>query len=189
VSILSSRAFAEEAAEVQRLLQSARAQIGRTIKYDGSYQRISYPGGDVPIERGVCSDVVIRAYRSIGIDLQKQLHEDLKLHFSAYPSKRIWGLSSPDSNIDHRRVPNLEKFLERHGHVRSTNLGTSPAKAGDLLTWRLPGGLPHIGIVSDRQNADGKHNLVIHNIGRGAKEEDVIGQFELSGHYRYAPWE
>lgn len=175
-------------AGVPKLLESARAQIGETVEYDGTYRSIPYPGGDVAKETGVCTDVVIRAFRRVGYDLQRLVHEDMREHFSAYPSRRIWGLTKPDSNIDHRRVPNLETFFGRFGEKRSADLTVDPAKPGDLLVWLLPGNLPHIAIVSDRKRADGSEYLVIHNIGQGTKEEDLIGQYELVGHYRYTPW-
>jgi uncharacterized protein YijF (DUF1287 family) len=174
--------------KVYELLESARSQVGKTIIYDGSYQVISYPGGDIPLVRGVCTDVIVRAYRALGFDLQKLVHQDMLKHFKKYPSKRIWGLTRPDRNIDHRRVPNLSAFFERHAQIFSTDLEKHPSLPGDLLTWSLPGGLPHIGLVSDRKTPKGVRYLVIHNIGSGAQEEDVIGQFELTGHYRYHPW-
>jgi uncharacterized protein len=171
----------------EKLLQSARSQIGRTIDYDGSYHVLPYPGGDVPLRQGVCTDVVIRAYRALEIDLQKLVHEDMRAHFELYPSRKIWGLTHPDSNIDHRRVPNLQKFFERQGKAFGIS-GSEALRPGDLLTWELPGALPHIGIVSDRKALDGSQYLIIHNIGRGTKEEEVLGMFKLTGHYRYAPW-
>lgn len=168
----------------QCLVDASRTQIGVTLGYDPSYVRLAYPGGDVPLERGVCTDVVIRAYRAVGIDLQKAVHEDMAAHFSSYP--RNWGLRTTDRNIDHRRVPNLQRFFSRHG----LSLGSDGADAdylpGDLVTWRLPAGVPHIGIVSDRVSAAGTP-LVVHNIGAGAREEDVLHEFEITGHYRYRP--
>ncbi|MDC0358602.1 DUF1287 domain-containing protein [Oligoflexia bacterium] len=187
-ALLALPVLADVDSEVIRLLQSARSQIGKTVRYDGSYQTIAYPNGDIPLERGVCTDVVIRAYRTLGVDLQRLVHEDLRDHFHHYPSKRIWGLTKPDPNIDHRRVPNLRAFFKRHGEVYSTDLEKHPPQPGDLLTWRLPKGLPHIGIVSDSKRSDGKQYLIIHNIGQGTSEEDLIGQYELTGHYRYTPW-
>lgn len=174
---------------VPKLLESARSQIGETVEYDGSYRAIPYPAGDVAKETGVCTDVVVRAFRKLGYDLQQLVHEDMRSNFDLYPSRRLWGLSKPDSNIDHRRVPNLETFFSRFGKKLSPNLASDPAQPGDLLVWMLPGNLPHIGIVSDRKRWGWGHYLVIHNIGRGAKEEELIGQYDLVGHYRYAPWE
>lgn len=181
-------ALADLPREIEALLQSAQSQIGQTVEYDGSYRVIAYPGGDVPLTTGVCTDVVIRAYRALGFDLQKLVHEDMKAHFAEYPSGKIWGLSRPDSNIDHRRVPNLQTFFARQGISFAPGVNDEPPLPGDLLSWDLPGNLPHIGIVSDRKTQDGSQYLVIHNIGSGAKEEDVIGRFRLTGHYRYRPW-
>ncbi len=174
-----------DAASIEQLLQGARAQVGETVNYDGSYRSIPYPGGDVPRASGVCTDVVVRAYRAVGLDLQKLVHEDMERNFALYPSKRRWGLSLPDSNIDHRRVPNLETFFSRFGKKLSVDLSVDGAEPGDLLVWMLPGALPHIGFVSDRKQ--GSDYLVIHNVGRGAKEEPFIGEYPLVGHYRYLP--
>ena len=168
---------------VNGFLTAALAQTRQSVVYDGAYRRIPYPMGDVPADRGVCTDVVIRAYRAVGIDLQRLVHEDMEADFAAYP--HLWGLSEPDANIDHRRVPNLKTFFARHG----TNLPISPAAKdyapGDLVTWMLPGNLPHIGIVTDRLSQDGEHPLVVHNIGAGPKLEDVLFAFPITGHYRY----
>lgn len=164
-----------------RLPAYARQQIGVTIHYDGAYEQIPYPGGDVPIVRGVCTDVVIRALRHLGFDLQKEVHEDMKAHFSAYP--KLWGLKRPDKNIDHRRVPNLRTFFSRRGW--SLPISNNPADylPGDLVTCTVGGHLPHIMIVSDRKSPDGTP-LMIHNIGAGAQEEDALFSYPLTGHYR-----
>lgn len=172
------------AAALQCLVDAARTQIGVTLHYDPSYVRLDYPGGDVPIERGVCTDVVIRAYRAFGVDLQQLVHEDMRAHFSAYPDN--WGLRSTDRNIDHRRVPNLARYFSRHGQSLGTRSLDSEFLPGDLVTWRLPSGVPHIGIVSERSNAGGTP-LVVHNIGAGALEEDVLRAYTVTGHYRYRP--
>lgn len=164
-----------------RLPELARRQIGITIEYDGSYERLTYPGGDVPIERGVCTDVVIRALRHLGFDLQKEVHEDMKRNFSRYPKR--WGLKRPDKNIDHRRVPNLQTFFKRKGWALPVTDNPSDYKPGDLVTCIVGGSLPHIMIVSDRTNADGVP-LIIHNIGGGTEEEDSLFAFPLDGHYR-----
>ena len=166
-----------------RLVAAARAQVGVTVRYDPSYRALAYPGGDVPLDRGVCTDVVIRAYRAIGLDLQVAVYEDMTRAWSAYP--KGWGLSAPDRNIDHRRVPNLVRFFERR--AGALELGRDPTRflPGDLVTWRLPSGVPHIGIVSDRQTSG--RPLVLHNIGAGAAEEDVLFEFVQTGHYRYFP--
>jgi uncharacterized protein YijF (DUF1287 family) len=164
-----------------RLPELARRQIGVTIEYDGSYERLTYPGGDVPIERGVCTDVVIRALRHLGFDLQKEVHEDMKRNFSRYPQR--WGLKRPDKNIDHRRVPNLQTFFKRKGWALPVTDNPSDYKPGDLVTCIVGGSLPHIMIVSDRTNDDGVP-LIIHNIGGGTEEEDALFTFPLDGHYR-----
>ena len=154
-----------------------------TRYYDGSYVRLAYPGGDVPVERGVCSDVVIRAMRAAGVDLQQAVHEDMRRNFAAYPA--LWGLRRPDRNIDHRRVPNLETWLRRAGHALPATGRASDYLPGDLVSWRLPGGLPHIGVVSDRRARDGSGRpLVVHNIGAGAQVEDVLLAWPPVGHFR-----
>jgi uncharacterized protein YijF (DUF1287 family) len=166
------------------LAEAARTQIGVTTHYDGRYASLSYPGGDVPLDRGVCTDVLVRAYRQFGIDLQELVHEDMRSVWAAYPN--LWGLSRPDPNIDHRRVRNLAVFLSRHGHVLRTAADPGAYSAGDLVTWRLSSGVPHIGIVSDRRSGRGVP-LVIHNIGAGVVEEDILFAFPMTGHYRYLP--
>jgi uncharacterized protein YijF (DUF1287 family) len=169
-----------------RLVAAARAQIGKTLRYDPAYQRLAYPRGDVPLDRGVCSDVVIRAFRRLGVDLQVRVHEDMLAHFDAYPS--LWKLKAPDPNIDHRRVPNLETYFRRQGMARVASTVAEDYLPGDLVTWRLPGNLPHIGIVSDRRTRDGARPLVLHNIGAGTQEEDVLFAWPPSGHFRcFAP--
>ncbi|MDO5691338.1 MAG: DUF1287 domain-containing protein [Pseudomonadota bacterium] len=164
---------------------AARSRVDTNEVYDPAYVVLAYPGGDVPEGRGVCTDVVIRAYRALGVDLQQRVHEDMKRNFSAYP--RLWGLRSTDRNIDHRRVPNLQTFFTRHGSKLPLREGTSHYRPGDLVTWRLPGNLPHIGIVSDRRVPDGQRPLIIHNIGAGSAEEDVLLAYPITGHYRYYP--
>jgi uncharacterized protein YijF (DUF1287 family) len=143
-------------------------------------------GGDVPADIGVCTDVVIRAYRAIGTDLQRLVHEDMAAHFDHYPSRRIWGLSRPDRNIDHRRVPNLRAFLERHGEVLVT-VDPDDYEPGDIVTWVLPGNLSHIGIVSDRIAPDSGRPLVVHNIGASPRLEDVPFDHPVTGRYRHLP--
>jgi len=166
------------------LVEAARKQIGVTVLYDSGYRRIPYPNGDVPQERGVCTDVLIRAYRQLGVDLQVRVHEDMSAAWQAYPKN--WGLRRPDSNIDHRRVPNLGTFFKRKGKSLPVTPSAKDYVPGDLVTWRLPSGVPHIGIVSDKKTAAGVP-LVIHNIGQGTQEEDALFVFTLTGHYRYAP--
>lgn len=165
-----------------KLVDDARKQIGVTVGYDPSYQGLEFPHGDVDQSTGVCTDVVIRAYRLQNIDLQQLVNYDMKKNWSAYP--KLWGLKSTDSNIDHRRVPNLEVFFERKGQSLSVTDKTS-FKAGDIVSWRLPGNnLPHIGIVSDKRTTNGTP-LIIHNIGQGTREENVLFRFPIKGHYRY----
>lgn len=168
-----------------KLVEAARSQVGVTLYYNPAYQAISYPGGDVPMESGVCCDVIIRALRVQGIDLQKEVHEDMTQNFSAYP--RQWGLAAPDKNIDHRRVPNLMTFFKRRGYQIAITTAPTDYQPGDIVTWNLhsTGSLPHIGIVSDRKTVNGTP-LVIHNIGRGAHEEDSLFQFTIIGHYRFS---
>lgn len=171
----------------EKLIDAARTQIGVTLGYDGAYRKLAYPGGDVQMSTGVCSDVVIRAYRALGLDLQKLVHEDMAQHFALYPHQ--WGLKHPDTNIDHRRVPNLQVFFARHGKSLPVTSDGADYVPGDIVTWDLTPlahPLPHIGIVSDKLSADGSHRLVIHNIGQGAQEEDTLFTYKITGHYRYA---
>lgn len=164
------------------IVAAARAQVGVTLIYDPGYQQISYPMGDVPMERGVCSDVVIRAFRPLGIDLQQELHRDMKRHFAAYPKN--WGIAKPDRNIDHRRVPNLATWFKRQGYALPVSQDAATYMPGDIVTWILAGGQPHIGIVSDRRSEDGARPLVIHNIGWGAREDDALFEYRITGHFR-----
>lgn len=158
---------------------AAEAQVGVTVGYDPAYHRLAFPGGDVPPETGVCADVVVRALRKTGVDLQREVNADMKANFAAYPAN--WGLKKPDPNIDHRRVPNLMKFFERKGKALPEDAAFLP---GDIVAWRLPGGLHHIGIVAPARAEDGKP-VVIHNIGSGARREDVLRQWKIIGHYRW----
>jgi uncharacterized protein YijF (DUF1287 family) len=169
--------------DLQRIIQNAHAQVGVTLRYDPSYVSIPFPGGDVPVDRGVCTDVIIRAYRSVGVDLQLLVNQDMRKAFASYPRK--WGLSRPDPNIDHRRVENLAVFFARNGQSLPISKDASDYRPGDLVTWRLPDGHPHIGLVSDR-SADGRP-LLVHNIGAGARVEDILFAFTITGHYRYLP--
>lgn len=166
---------------VEKLLEGAERQVGVTVVYDGSYRRLAYPGGDVPPERGACTDVVIRAYRNAGIDLQVLVHEDLQRAFAAYP--QLWGARRPDRNIDHRRVPNLATFFARHGEVLPVSRDAADYLPGEIVTWRLASGLPHVGIVSAR--LAGGRPLVIHNIGAGTVFEDVLFANPVTGRFRY----
>ena len=158
-------------------------QVGQTTSYDPSYQKIDYPNGDVPIETGVCSDVVVRAFRKGGIDLQKEVHEDMKSNFSAYPTR--WGLKSPDANIDHRRVPNLQTFFTRKGKSLSTNSDSANYLPGDVVTWDLGFGTEHVGMVTNVWYKPSQRYLIVHNIGAGTRLEDVLFAWKITGHYRY----
>lgn len=181
---LAARAGAEAGSNdrfVARLFAAACRQIGVTLRYD-AYTRLAYPGGDVPIERGVCTDVVVRAYREAGIDLQVLVHQDMAKDWPAYP--KLWGLTRPDRNVDHRRVHNLGTFFSRHGRILAATTDPAAYAAGDLVTWRLPSGRPHIGIVSDRKTGAGVP-LVVHNVGAGTVEEDVLFAYAVTGHFRY----
>lgn len=166
-----------------KVIAGAKKQVGVTRGYDPAYRRIAYPNGDVARETGVCTDVIIRAYRHAGVDLQVLVHEDMKAHFSKYPKN--WGLRRPDTNIDHRRVPNLATFFTRRdGKLAVTRRGAD-YKPGDVVTWRLSSGVPHIGLVSDVRAGNTDRYLVVHNIGAGAQIEDVLFEYELTGHYRF----
>jgi uncharacterized protein YijF (DUF1287 family) len=165
------------------LSQAALERTRQAVRYDGGYRAIPYPNGDVPAEVGVCTDVVVRSYRRLGVDLQREVHEDMEAHFAAYPA--LWGLSGPDPNIDHRRVPNLRVFLARHGQALPVTDRPEDYRVGDLVTWTVSGSLPHIGIVVDRRSPDGRRPLVVHNIGRGPEAQDMLFDFPITGHYRY----
>ena len=166
-----------------RLAESALELTKQNVTYDPSYYSIDYPNGDVPSGRGVCSDVVIRAYRKIGIDLQKEVHEDMKAHFEEYP--HLWGLKTTDKNIDHRRVPNLMTFFKRQGAEKPVTQNPDDYLSGDVVCWDLGGGVTHIGIVVNRKSKDGKRNLIVHNIGYGQVAEDCLFTFKIIGHFRY----
>jgi hypothetical protein len=168
-------------AKARALAEAAMAQVGKTIEYDPAYVRLAYPGGDVPMDRGVCTDVLVRAFRELGVDLQVELHRDMKANFSSYP--RLWGLRRPDSNIDHRRVQNLRTWLTRRGHaVPVTALGLD-YWPGDVVTVDVSG-LAHIMVVSTTPAGDGSRYLIVHNIGAGAQVEDRLFEFPITGHYR-----
>jgi uncharacterized protein YijF (DUF1287 family) len=187
-SILASIAFSRPTYAdscVDTLIAAAVERTKLIIRYDGSYRPISYPGGDVPDDIGVCTDLIIRCYRRIGVDLQKRVHEDMKKAFSDYPT--TWDLSKPDPNIDHRRVGNLRTFLGRHGVTLPVSADPRDYSAGDLVTWSLPGDLSHIGIVSNRKTDDRKRPLIVHNIGGGPEIEDMLFEYPITGHFRYVP--
>ena len=171
----------------QNLVDAALERTTHDVRYDGSYFSMAYPGGDVPADIGVCTDVLIRAYRTIGVDLQRLVHEDMSEHFGLYPSERIWGMKRPDSNIDHRRVPNLQVFFTRQGQKLPVSENAEAFQPGDIVTWMLPGNLPHIGIVTDKIDVSSGNPMVVHNIGAGPKLDDMLFDFQISGHFRYMP--
>lgn len=168
----------------QKLSDAALSLTKDKVTYDPAYISIKYPNGDVAADKGVCTDVIIRAYRKLGIDLQKEVHEDMKKNFSKYPKK--FGLKRPDTNIDHRRVPNLQVFFAKFGKSKPTDTNPTYYVPGDIVTWLLPGNLTHIGIVVNKKSADGKRYLIVHNIGAGQVIEDCLFKFDVTGHYQYS---
>jgi uncharacterized protein len=167
-----------------RLSAAAIRLTENIVTYDPAYFVIPYPNGDVPAHKGVCTDVVIRAYRSLGIDLQREVHEDMKAHFDQYP--KIWGLKKTDTNIDHRRVPNLMTFFSRKGKSLEKTNKTEDYLPGDIVTWNLEGGLTHIGIVVHQKSSNQQRYLIVHNIGHGQVMEDCLFEYIITGHYRYS---
>ncbi len=167
----------------EKLAASAVQLTEQKVTYDPSYCRIAYPNGDVPANKGVCTDLIIRAYRQLGIDLQKEVHLDMKQNFGKYPKK--WGMTKPDTNIDHRRVPNLMTFFQRKGEVKPITRKASDYQPGDIVCWILPGGQTHIGIVVDVYSTDKQRPMIVHNIGNGQELSDCLFEFTLIGHYRY----
>ncbi len=181
--LLSSLAVAQTNPRAEKVAQAAQRQVGVTLSYDPAYTALQYPLGDVPLERGVCTDVIIRAYRAVGIDFQALVHQDMKRAFSAYP--KLWGLSRPDSNIDHRRVANLEVFLQRLGKQLKNSSNPKDYRAGDMVTWTLPSGRLHIGVVTAQLENTKQRPLMVHNIGAGAQLEDVLFAWDLRMRFRY----
>src|SRR6185437_4840296 len=175
---------ANSSPNLKLVIDAAVDTIGKTTSYDPSYQKLDYPNGDVPIETGVCSDVIVRAFRKANIDLQKDLHEDMKDNFSAYPTR--WGLKGPDSNIDHRRVPNLESYFERKGKSVRISDDSKDFLPGDIVTWSMrDSGQDHIGMVVNVWYKPSQRYLIVHNIGAGTRMEDVLFAWKITGHYRY----
>lgn len=170
---------------LKKLVAAAEERTNHIVRYDPAYVRIPYPGGDVPADTGVCSDEVIRSYRAVGVDLQKEVHEDMAKNRSAYPQKWRALASSTDTSIDHRRVPNLMVFFRRMGEALEITDRAADYLPGDLVTWDLGGDVPHIGIVVDEKSAEGGRHLIVHNIGEGPKREDVLFEWKITGHYRY----
>jgi len=181
--LVSSEALAKSAAEI---VTAAQERTLKSVTYQSAYVKLDYPGGDVPSYTGVCTDVIIRTYRNaLGFDFQKAVHEDMKANFSAYP--QIWGHRGADKNIDHRRVPNLETFLRRQGASVPITQSAQDYLPGDIVSWRLfKGGTPHIGIVTDKKSALGTP-LIVHNIGAGPREDDILFEYEIEGHFRFVP--
>ena len=166
-----------------RLSDGAIELTKQKVSYDPAYYKIAYPNGDIPADKGVCTDVLIRAYRKLGIDLQKEVHEDMKANFEKYPKN--WGLKTTDRNIDHRRVPNLMVFFSRHGETKKLSDNPSDYLPGDIVCWNLSGGITHIGMVVNKKTPDGKRNYIVHNIGAGQVLEDCLFSYKIIGHYRY----
>jgi uncharacterized protein YijF (DUF1287 family) len=169
----------------RRLVAAALERTHHSVRYISAYVRIPYPGGDVPADTGVCTDEIIRSYRAVGVDLQKEVHVDMLKNFASYPNKRRWLLGHPDSNIDHRRVPNLMVFFQRKGETLPITNHAEDYSPGVLVTWDLGSGVPHIGIVVDRMPNWGRRHMIVHNIGQGPKMEDVLFDWKITGHYRY----
>jgi uncharacterized protein YijF (DUF1287 family) len=178
------RETSAQRAFLARLSAAAIERTTHTVRYDPAYVRIGYPGGDVPADTGVCTDEVIRAYRALGIDLQKAVHEDMQANFRAYPNQARWALAHTDTNIDHRRVPNLRVFFTRKGESLPVSANAADYAPGELVTWDLGGGVGHIGMVVNRKAPNGEYMLV-RNIGQGPKLEDVLFAWKITGHYRY----
>jgi uncharacterized protein YijF (DUF1287 family) len=169
----------------EKLSNAAISIIDPEVVYTPSYTSIKYPNGDVPAKTGVCTDVVIRAYRKLGIDLQKEVHEDMVKNFSLYPNKKKWGLKTCDTNIDHRRVPNLEIFFARKGKSLPISENGSDYKTGELVTWMIGKKFPHIGIITHLKSEDGKRPMIVHNVGNGQVLEDCLFDYEIVGHFKY----
>jgi uncharacterized protein YijF (DUF1287 family) len=171
----------------KKISDAAKSIIDPSILYDPTYFQLDYPNGDVPIGKGVCTDVVIRTYRKLGVDLQKEVHEDMKTNFQVYP--KIWGLSKPDTNIDHRRVPNLMVYFDRFGIEKAISNNPEDYDPGDIICWRLPNGMTHIGMMIDEKSRDNERFLIVHNIGQGQIAEDILFDFEIIGHYAFENFE
>lgn len=175
--------FAASSSEL--VVHTAQQRTLLSVRYDPKYVRLSYPGGDVDSDTGVCTDVIIRTYRTaFGFDFQKAVHEDMRRSFKAYPKN--WGLKRPDKNIDHRRVPNLERYLKRQGASIPITKKAEDYQPGDIVSWRLGGRVAHIGIVSDKKSSWGTP-LIIHNIGSGVVEDDLLFNAPINGHFRFMP--
>jgi|SRR6218665_1262121 len=168
-----------------KLSAAAISIIDPNVVYTPDYISIKYPNGDVPSKTGVCTDVVIRSYRKLGIDLQKEVHEDMIKNFSLYPNLKKWGMKTTDTNIDHRRVPNLEIFFGRKGRKLTISENANDYKTGELVTWMINGKLPHIGIITNKKSPDGKRLMIVHNVGSGQVLEDCLFSWKIVGHFKY----
>ena len=178
-----SYSFSQTHTDKLNLNDAAISLTKQRVVYDPAYFSIPYPNGDVPRGKGVCTDVIIRAYRKLDVDLQKEVHEDMKANFSKYP--KIWGLKSTDKNIDHRRVPNLMTYFKRKGATKPITKNADDYLQGDVVAWNLGGAITHIGIVVNKKSTNGKRNLIVHNIGAGQVLEDCLFKFKIIGHYRF----
>lgn len=178
----SSHTFAQNSFP-NRLSNAALELTKQQVIYSPAYCVIGYPNGDVPANQGVCTDVVIRAYRKLGIDLQREVHEDMAANFNRYP--RTWGMKQPDKNIDHRRVPNLMVFFTRHGKVKPVTTNPKDYLPGDIVCWNLGGAITHIGLVVNNRSTDGTRYLIVHNIGGGQVIADCLFDYKIIGHYSY----
>jgi hypothetical protein len=168
-----------------KLSEAAISIIDPSINYDPAYYSIKYPNGDIPANKGVCTDVIIRTYRKLNIDLQKEVHEDMVANFSKYPNLEKWGMTKTDTNIDHRRVPNLEIFFERKGTKLPVSENAKDYSTGEIITWMINGKLPHIGIITSKKSEDGERNLIVHNVGGGQVLADCLFEYKIVGHYKY----
>ena len=178
-SIENPNSFAE------KLSNAAIQIIDKDVVYTPDYVKLKYPNGDVPSKTGVCTDLIIRAYRKLNIDLQKEVHEDMVANFTKYPNLKKWGLKTTDKNIDHRRVPNLEVFFGRKGKTLSITQNANNYKTGEIVTWMIHDKLPHIGIITHLKSKDGKRNLIVHNVGNGQVLEDCLFSYTIVGHFQY----
>jgi uncharacterized protein YijF (DUF1287 family) len=172
-----------ESPVLERLVAAAVERTAHEVEYDATYYKLAYPNGDVPSDKGVCTDEVIRSYRALGVDLQKEVHEDMQANFSRYPTK--FGLTTTDTNIDHRRVPNLRVFFERKGKSLPITDAATDYKPGDIVTWDLNTSQTHIGVVVDVPSATSGRYMIMHNMGQGPKIEDILFAWKITGHYRY----
>jgi uncharacterized protein len=187
-AVFAPAGFSDTSAQkefLRKLVSAAVERTRHTVRYDSAYVRIPYPGGDVPSGTGVCTDEIIRAYRAVGVDLQKEVHEDMEQNFSAYPRKWGWLSAHTDTSIDHRRVPNLMVFFSRKGRSLPITSDGHDYLPGDLVTWDLGGDVPHIGIVVDQTSGMSGRYRIVHNIGQGPQIEDVLFHWKITGHYRY----